>query len=88
LRGEKISSWYTLGTNDVYLRYLSEGRTGSAPQVNTFLGPQAQPYKQWLIVLILVFTDLLLGLLVWEAASVLQSIWGRGAPTDARLPVW
>ncbi len=39
-------------------------------------------WKQRLIVIALIFSDVLLALLVWEAAYVLQGVWGQGEPSD------
>ncbi len=42
-----------------------------------------QAWRQRLIVATLVLSDLLLALSVWEVASLLQGLWGRGALTAA-----
>src|SRR5215210_2204176 len=38
--------------------------------------------KRWLVPAALVLSDVLLALLTWEVASVLQGVWGRGALSD------
>jgi hypothetical protein len=38
-----------------------------------------QPWRQRLVVLTLISSDVLLTLLVWGAAFIVQSVWGRGA---------
>lgn len=50
----------------------------SVSQTEALPGRRAEIWKQRLIILILIFSDILLALLIWEAALALQSIWGRG----------
>jgi hypothetical protein len=38
-----------------------------------------QPWRQLLVVLTFISSDVLLALLVWGAAFIVQSVWGRGA---------
>jgi len=38
--------------------------------------------KQWLVPIGLVLPDFLLALLIWEVASVLQGVWGRGGLSE------
>ena len=40
---------------------------------------RAQAWRQRLVVLTLISSDVLLALLVWGAAFIVQSVWGRGA---------
>ena len=81
-KGKEIANRpHTISTAETSLGNGKQ-RIGPVPQVSTFLGPGARPWKQWLVVSMLIFSDLLLGLLVWEAAFVLQSIWGSGPPSD------
>src|SRR5918995_3092641 len=41
-------------------------------------GRRAQTHRQRLVVLTLVLSDVLLAVLIWQAASVVQDVWGRG----------
>jgi Undecaprenyl-phosphate galactose phosphotransferase WbaP len=42
-------------------------------------------WKQRLVLAVLVLLDVLLMLLLWEVASVLQGVWGRGALSEAAI---
>jgi Undecaprenyl-phosphate galactose phosphotransferase WbaP len=54
-------------------------------------GKQDQPssqkvkHEQWLTVIALIFSDVMLVFLVWQLASLLQSIWGRGPLSDVTV---
>ncbi|MEW6636193.1 MAG: exopolysaccharide biosynthesis polyprenyl glycosylphosphotransferase, partial [Actinomycetota bacterium] len=49
------------------------------------LGRRTALNRRRLVVLALVFSDVLLAVLVWEMAVVVQSIWGRGALSDVAV---
>ncbi len=69
-------------------------------QAGTLSELRKQGWKQWLTILALVFSDMLLALAVWEAAFILQGLWqssswGRGplsevaaASTVTSMAVW
>jgi len=42
-------------------------------------------WRQRMIRLTLVFSDIMLSLVVWGGAFALQSVWGRGAPSDVMI---
>ncbi len=42
-------------------------------------------HKQWLTVFALIFSDVILVFLVWQVASLLQIIWGRGPLSDVTV---
>ncbi len=48
-------------------------------------GRQAEAWRQRLVNLTLVFSDIALAIAVWEAAFMLQSIWGRGPLTGITI---
>ena len=45
-------------------------------------GRRAEAWRQWLVKLVMVLSDVALALLGWSAAFVLQGIWGRGPLLD------
>lgn len=47
-----------------------------------FRSRQATARRQQLMMLTLVFSDVMLALFIWNAASVLQGIWGRGVLSE------
>ena len=61
------------------LHGLAEQAEAPTSRVGTRLERPARAWRQWLVVLTLLFSDVLLALLVWCAASVLQDALGRGA---------
>lgn len=50
-----------------------------APEVGAPSGLRIRPHRGRLVVFLLVLADALLALSVWEAAVLLQSVWGQGA---------
>lgn len=46
------------------------------------MGKRKPLWKRWLVCAALILSDVVLALLIWELASVLQGIWGRGALTE------
>jgi hypothetical protein len=57
----------------------------AAAQAALFLKGPVQAQRQWLIILVLVFSDILLALLAYGSAVVLQSSWGRGVLTETAI---
>lgn len=55
----------------------AERLAGPVSRAGTLSGLRVQARRQWLVILALVFSDILLAFLIWEAASALQDIWGR-----------
>jgi hypothetical protein len=45
-------------------------------RAGALLGRRAEVWRQQLVNLTLIFSDVLLALVVWEAAFVLQGVWG------------
>jgi Undecaprenyl-phosphate galactose phosphotransferase WbaP len=50
----------------------------SVPRVDTFMGRWAKSGRQVLVRVALISSDVLLALAIWQAAFVLQGVWGRG----------
>src|SRR5215216_6909840 len=49
---------------------------------DTFLRSWAESHRQQLVILLLVLSDVLLAFLIWEAATVFQSIWANGSLSE------
>ncbi len=56
-----------------------EGANGSYAQAAITSMYQVQAWRQWLVVVALVFSDILFACLFWGLALILQSAWGQGA---------
>jgi Undecaprenyl-phosphate galactose phosphotransferase WbaP len=56
----------------------AEGLVDSDAQAATTPERQVQTWRQWLVILTLVISDILLASLSWVLALVLQGIWGQG----------
>src|SRR5215218_6105217 len=67
------------------LHGLAEQAEAPIPRVGTLLGRPARAWRQWVVVWTLLFSDVLLALLVWWAATVLQDALRQGYLLDASV---
>jgi FlaA1/EpsC-like NDP-sugar epimerase len=55
---------------------------GPTFRARTIMGRWAESRRQSLVVLVMIFSDILLALAVWQAAFVLQDIWGHSTLSE------
>ena len=64
---------------------LSVDASGAFDRAVALPGRASQAWRQRLVNIALIFSDVLLAILVWEVAFVLQSVWGRGQLSEATI---
>src|SRR5918997_1916116 len=70
------------GTAELETAPSANGSTILVPRAGTIVGRWAKYRRQLLTVLILISSDVLLALAVWQAAFMLQAILGRGSLSE------